>query len=57
MSVTDFVIDHLTTLWSGGEDVRLLTFCMMITSYDYVMSYCNDVCACDSETIDKILLK
>jgi len=50
---TDFVIDHLTTLWSGGEDVRLLTFCMMITSYDYVMSYCNDVCASDSETIDK----
>ena len=26
---------------------------MMITSYDYVMSHCNDVCASDSETIDK----
>ena len=22
---------------------------MVITSYDYVMSYYNDVCACDSE--------
>ena len=28
---------------------------MMITSYDYVMGYCNDVCACDLKTIDNFV--